>query len=100
VNGRTRLIIPSYYHESSFFEGGKLYRIPGAGEIYTFLLHRPFGVEFIKAIACTTPFSDVEESYVDLGPATRGLLGRGLSVTPKVNPEIAEALVTYTIVGR
>jgi len=118
VNGRVSLILPNQYSRDNFIRGGQVYRIPPPGAPYRFLLGKPYGVEFIKVIASTRPFSDIEEPFTDLGPATRGVLERGLSVTSAsegtesgggaetaapdaLRPtEMAQAMVSYTILGR
>ena len=100
VNGRVSLILPNRYSRDNFFKSGKVYQVPSPGAPYRFLLGKPYGVEFVKVVASTAPFDGIEESFSDLGQASRGLLGRGLSVAATGNAQSAEALVSYTILGR
>jgi hypothetical protein len=100
VNGHVALVLPNQYWQNNFFRAGQVYQIPPRNAPYRFQLHTPFGVEFIKVIASTVQFDELEQSFTDLGPVTRGLLTRGLSVTASGPTEKAEALVSYTILER
>jgi hypothetical protein len=77
-------------------EGGQTVRIPGS-QPFRFLLHEPYGTEFIKAVASTTPFSGSVDDFSDLGTSVRGVLTRGLTVSGGTAPEAAEALASYSI---
>lgn len=59
-----------------------------------------YGVEFIKVVASTRQFSDIEQAFTDLGQATRSLLTRGLEVTGTGPEERAQAMVSYTILAK
>jgi uncharacterized protein DUF4384 len=99
VAGVMQLMFPNQYHPQNRVEGGSFTRIPGGGDQFELLLGPPYGVEYIKVIASTVQFDDMEQSFSDLGNATRGLLTRGLSVTTTKDREGAETLVQYSIVG-
>ena len=100
VRGDTSLIFPNRYSSGDHFKRGHVYQIPPKGAPYEFLLGKPYGVEFIKAIASIEPFANDEQAFVGLGPVSRGLLTRGLSVSNSSPGNTAEAMVTYTILGR
>jgi TolB-like protein len=96
VKGNATLIFPNKYYKGNVVKARTIYRIPDAFYPFTFQLGAPYGAEFIKAVASTTRFTDVEEAFQDLGTATRGLVTRGLNVKAK-DTLTAEALINYTI---
>ena len=99
VNGATKLIFPNQYHKDNFIRAGTMTVIPDQSYTFRFVLGPPFGTEYIKVIASTEPFTEVETSFEGLGPASRGLLTRGLTVTSK-RGSTAEALLSYTIMEK
>lgn len=100
VNGRVSLILPNRFSQDNYLQVGKVYHIPPQGASYRFQLGKPYGVEFIKVIASTRQFSDIEQAFTDLGPATRSLLTRGLEVKGTGPEETAQAMVSYTILAK
>jgi len=100
VNGRVSLILPNQYSQDNFFRANRTYRIPPAGAPYQFQLGKPYGVEFIKVIASSRQFSDIERAFTDLGRASRSLVTRGLTVNGTGPVETAQAMASYTILGR
>jgi len=100
VNGRVSLILPNPYSRDNFFRANQTYQIPAAGAPYQFQLGKPYGTEFIKVIASTRQFRDTEAAFTDLGAATRSLITRGLVVSGTGPVETAQAMVSYTILGR
>ena len=62
-----------------------------------FVLGAPYGVEFVKVVAQTRQFDDIEQAFQEMGTASRELITRGLSV--QVKPEqMTEELISYTII--
>jgi hypothetical protein len=97
VNGDMSLIFPNRYFGANRVEGNRVYRIPDSSYPFRFRLHEPYGVEYIKIIASTVQFDDVEEAFTDLGRASKGIVTRGLSVDA-TESQITETLFSYTIV--
>lgn len=97
VHKRTQLIFPNPFFSDNYIQGGKIYRIPDSHYPFDFILSEPLGTEFIKVIASTVPFEDMEESFEDIGEARGSLLTRGLKIEKK-DEMVAEALISYTIV--
>jgi len=99
ANGKTQLIFPNQYYANNRISGGEFVQIPGQGYPFKFELHAPFGTEFIKVVASTSQFKDIENAFSDLGAANRTMLSRGLSVLQSA-ADTAESLVAYSIVAR
>ena len=97
VNGQVQLIFPNIYYSDNFIKEGTIYRIPDTQYPFKFNLEQPYGTEFIKVMASTVQFADIEESFTDIGKATRGLLERGLTVEQREG-QITEILLNYTII--
>lgn len=106
VNGRVQLIWPNRYGGGSgFVRAGNAIGIPEDGASFRFLMTRPYGTEFIKAIASTEPFAGKEEDFTDLdetrGSDARSVITRGILV-PKSDdaplPSMAEATASYSII--
>jgi len=97
AEGKTQLIFPNKFHANNHVPKEKLVQIPGPGYPFAFVLGPPYGTEFIKVIASTAQFKDVEESFKDLGKVNKGLMTRGI-VTEERKGEQAQTLVNYTIV--
>ncbi len=103
VNGTVQLIWPNRFAQGSRIKAGEAIRIPGADEPFAFRMTAPFGTEFIKVIASSSPFSSTEGDFAELGGAAgtgaRGIITRGLSVVSAAGPaQRAEAMASYVIV--
>ena len=97
VNKKTSLIFPNDYYSDNRIEAEKIYSIPDDHYPFRFELGAPYGTEFIKVIASTRQFADVEEAFSDLGVADGQLMTRGLAV--KQRDELrSEEMISYTIV--
>ena len=94
---RTQLIFPNPFFSDNSIRGGKIYRIPDSHYPFDFVLSEPLGTEFIKVIASTVPFEDVENSFEDIGEARGALFTRGLKIEKK-DEMVAEAIISYTII--
>jgi hypothetical protein len=97
VYGNTSLIFPNRFQSNNFIKGGEMQEIPREEDPFRFQLHEPFGTEFIKVVASSKQFRDIEDDFENLGGASRSLLSRGLSVTGTA-AATAEVLINYTIV--
>jgi hypothetical protein len=97
VGGNATLIFPNQFHQKNFIEAEKIYEIPDDSYGFAFRLTAPFGAEFIKAVAQTVQFDDLEDSFTALGQASKGLVTRGMVVEQK-GVRQAEALISYTII--
>jgi len=100
ANGNAQLIFPNRFQANNLIPGGTFAQIPADGDPFKFQLGPPFGIEFVKVIASTTQFKDMEQPFSDLGKATRSLLTRGLQNTDPSDSNEAEALVSYSIVAQ
>ena len=96
VEGRTKLIFPNPYYRDNAVRGGRICRIPDASYSFTFDLGAPYGTEFIKVVASTVQFTDIEEAFQDMGRVSKAVVARGLNVTAK-DVQIAQATFSYTI---
>ncbi|MBN1413250.1 MAG: DUF4384 domain-containing protein [Spirochaetales bacterium] len=99
VKGDLKLIFPNQYHSDNKLKKRKLYSIPDESYGFGFHLEAPYGTEFIKVLASTQQFKDVEEAFVSLGTNSAELVERGLSVKQR-EAKITEALLNYTILGK
>jgi len=97
VNGKTQLVFPNRFFRDNAIKAGRIYRIPDASYPFSFDLTAPYGTEFIKAVASTTQFTDIEEAFADMGRVTAALITRGLVVKGK-DTQVAEAGFSYTTV--
>jgi hypothetical protein len=101
--GHMQMIWPNRFSGGSgLIRAGAAIRLPGPGDPFAFKLQPPYGTEFLKAIASTTPFSAAQADFSDLGTNYRAAATRGLAVTATGTPgtgqtEIAEALASYYI---
>ncbi len=96
VNGVAQLIWPNRFGGTGKIRAGEALTFPGKGDKFQFVLGRPYGTEYIKAVASTTPFTTMEADFSDLqGPAAAAIT-RGLSVISTDAPR-AEALAVYEI---
>lgn len=97
VNGNTQLIFPNPFHRDNFIREKAIYQIPDERYPFTFELGPPFGAEFIKVIASTVQFPDIEEAFSEMGRASEKLVTRGLGVK-RSDEQRTEALLSYTII--
>jgi len=96
-SGRIRMIWPNAFGGGDGrVPGGQIVRLPGPTDPFRFRMGPPYGTEFIKALASTTPFQNKEADFTDLGLDSR-VMTRGLSVVGEKAPEAAEALASYNI---
>lgn len=98
--GYMQLIWPNPYDGGNgLLKAGQSATLPPADEPFTFELHPPYGLEFLKAVASTTPFNDSQEPFSPLGSDYKNVATRGLSVSRpgQSAPERAEALASYYI---
>jgi len=93
------LIFPNQYHRTNFIKKGEIYKIPDATYPFSFVLGKPYGTEFIKVIASTVQFKEIEEPFKDMGTGTEGFVERGLSVERKKDM-ITESMISYTILAK
>jgi hypothetical protein len=97
--GEAQLIFPNQQHMDNRVTGNKFYSIPEENAGFAFLLGKPYGTEFIKAVASSVQFRSIEEPFTPLGKATRGMITRGLPSTAG-GQTVKEAMVSYTIIGK
>ncbi|MBW8003316.1 MAG: DUF4384 domain-containing protein [Planctomycetes bacterium] len=97
VNKNMKHIFPNRFYPNNWIRGRRLYKIPDSSYPFTFELTAPYGTEFIKVIASTVQFDDIEESFQQLGSASGELVSRGLSVKARAE-QVTEALTSYTII--
>ncbi len=117
VNGKIQLIFPNPYYRGNRIQGGTVVTIPDASYPFRFQLGPPYGTEFIKVVASTEQFLDIEKAFSDLPGRAKDVLTRGLTVLKREGSgvsgtgvstsgvessgvEIAEALLSYTIVEK
>ena len=96
VNKKMSLIFPNPYYSDNHIHGKQIVKIPDSRYPFKFKLTAPYGSEFIKIIASTKQFKDIEESFKELGTASGKLLTRGLIVEAK-ETLFDEVLFSYTI---
>jgi hypothetical protein len=97
VNGRQQLIFPNKYHTSNAIKSGQVYKIPDESYGFTFNIVEPLGAEFIKVIASTVQFIDIEAAFADMGQASKEKVMKGLSVQAK-KEMVSEALISHTVI--
>jgi hypothetical protein len=102
VTGKASLIWPNQFGGKGSLDPGAIMSIPGPRDAFKFLLTPPFGTEFIKVIASTTPFVPEKGGFSAEGGA-RGVISRG--TVPAEAPsagsgEQAEALASYLIMEK
>jgi len=103
--GKVQLIWPNRFGSGDgFARAGAAIQIPANGAPFSFVMTPPFGTEFIKVVAATKPFADIEGDFFDLGAAgqeARAIISRGLSVSPEGERDAyqAEATASYVITG-
>ena len=97
VNRKMKLIFPNQYYDNNFIKEKKIYKIPDSSYPFKFGLTQPYGTEFIKVIASTLQFKDIEASFQEIGTASRGAIQRGLNIKAKKS-QVTEAMISYTII--
>ena len=90
------LIFPNTFHKNNKIEKDKIYTIPDDSYGFTFVLGEPFGTEFIKIIASTTQFKDIETAFESLGEGSSDMIDKGLTIEQREG-KLAEVLFSYTI---
>ncbi|HRZ91155.1 MAG TPA: DUF4384 domain-containing protein [Spirochaetia bacterium] len=96
-SGRIQMIWPNAFGGGDGrIQGGQAVRLPGPNDPFRFRMGPPYGTEFIKALASTTPFENKEADFSDLGLDSR-VMTRGLAVVGTRAPEAAEALASYYV---
>jgi hypothetical protein len=108
AGGVIRLILPNKFSPGlKLAQPGKVLRIPGETDAFSFDMTPPFGAEFIKVVASTIPFADDENrlsgggAFAELGTDLRGTLTRGIKVSvDSSKAEVAEATASYVITKR
>ncbi len=97
VEQQMQLIFPNRFFPDNFVRKGRVYKIPDTRYPFRFVLGEPFGTEFVKLIASTLQFGDIEEDFQGLGSSSADVITRGLSIQQR-EEQIVEALISYTIV--
>ncbi len=99
--GRIQLIWPNRFGGGDgMVRAGETIRLPPDGNApFAFVMEPPYGTEFIKVVASSTPFSTKQSDFSDLGTSASATMTRGLAVTDSksTKTEIAEALASYYI---
>ncbi|MBN1699264.1 MAG: DUF4384 domain-containing protein [Spirochaetales bacterium] len=96
VEGDVKLIFPNEFHSDNRISKDTVYSIPDDSYGFSFELTQPIGTEFIKVVASTEQFGDIEESFRSLGLGSSNIVSRGLTVKQKKG-RMAETLFSYTI---
>lgn len=90
--GKITQLLPNDYRKVNFFEAGRVYKIPDAGDSFALQVTQPYGEEQIVVYASDTPLGSVETE-----PAGQGLrsyrgtreafsrAARSIAVAPKSN---------------
>jgi hypothetical protein len=99
VNGNMQLIFPNQYHKGNMLKKNTVYTIPDESYGFTFTLGAPFGTEFIKIMASTKQFDEVEDPFKDLGKVSEKPVEKGLSILPRED-KITEQVLSYTIIAK
>jgi hypothetical protein len=97
VEKQMQLIFPNRFFPDNFIRKGRVYKIPDTRYPFRFVLGEPFGTEFVKLIASTLQFEDIEEDFQGLGSPSKDVITRGLSIQQR-EEQIVEAMISYTIV--
>jgi hypothetical protein len=96
VDGDLKLIFPNQFHINNEIKKETVYSIPDESYGFSFELTEPFGTEFIKVMASTEQFKDIEESFTSLGSSSSNMLSRGLTLKQKKG-KLSEIIFSYTI---
>ena len=70
--------------------------LPGS-QPFRFVLHAPYGTEFLKPVASTVPLAGATDDFSDPGAGAKRILARGLTIKGGIAPEAAEAPASYYI---
>jgi hypothetical protein len=97
VDGKAQLIWPNKFGGSGRIKAGQAMEFPGPTDGFRYLLGKPYGTEYIKAIASLAPFAAMEVDFSDLDGSALEAIDRGKKVTSAGQPGRAEALVVYEI---
>jgi hypothetical protein len=98
VKGHKTLIFPNEYYSNNFIDKDVIYKIPDKRYPFKFRLGGPpFGVEYIKIVASTVQFKDIEDSFEDLGIVTDEFREKFVTVEA-IDKQEAEAVFSYTII--
>jgi hypothetical protein len=97
VDKQMQLIFPNRFYPDNFVRKGRVYKIPDTRYPFRFVLGEPFGTEFVKLVASTLQFQDIEEDFQALGGPSKDVITRGLSIQQR-QEQIVEAMISYTIV--
>jgi hypothetical protein len=96
VTGAVKLIWPNYLApQVTQLKAGKVIVMGTAPDKFRFQLGKPFGTEFIKAVASTTPFAMTEKDFQDLGGKPSDAIRSGAGAGK--GGEQAESLASYLI---
>jgi hypothetical protein len=98
VNGNTQLIFPNQFQRNNHIPAFEMVRIPRPRDPFAFRLGAPYGTEYIKVVASTAQFEDIEDSFRRLSGDPRSIVRRGMA--SRDDGEIREAIVAYTIVRK
>ncbi|HCX96370.1 MAG TPA: hypothetical protein DHU26_05235, partial [Spirochaetaceae bacterium] len=96
VNGVAQLIWPNRFGGSGKIKAGEALKFPGLNDKFQYVLGRPYGTEYIKAVASMKPFATMEADFSDLQGSAVAAISRGLTVVSSDTTR-AEALVVYEI---
>lgn len=96
VNGKAQLIWPNRFGGSGKIKAGEALIFPKQGDAFQYVLGRPYGTEYIKAVASTKPFATMEADFSDLQGSAASAITRGLLVV-STDASHAEALAVYEI---
>ena len=95
---KTQLIWPNRFGGGDgLIEPGIVVSVPGRGDPFAFKLEAPFGTEFIKVVASSTPFAGIESDFEDAEEPARQYISKGLVPQGDGAVERAEALTSYII---
>lgn len=99
ANGVAQRIWPNRFGGSGRIRAGQAMTFPGPSDGFEYILGRPYGTEYIKAIASILPFSTMEADFTDLAGEAHNAILKGFSVVSDSgsDPTRAEALVVYEI---
>ena len=98
VNGIAQRIWPNRFGGSGRIAAGQMMKFPSSSDGFQYILGRPYGTEYIKAVACTQPFATMEAPDTDLSGPPATVITRGLPpVASTASATWAEALVVYEI---
>lgn len=95
---KTQLIWPNRFGgNDGLIEPGIVVSVPSPGDPFAFKLEAPFGTEFIKVVASSTPFAGIESDFEDAEEPARQYISKGLAPRGDDAVERAESLTSYII---